>query len=86
MTRATRPVRRQVDRHDLPERPLIVTIYPSGLLGLREKGRRREFLVPAGQVYLWAAKAEADDARRRRRESGRTGRQVARGMLSRKEW
>ena len=41
----------------------IVTLYPSGTLGLRRKRSRKELLIPLSHCYSMAAKAEAEERR-----------------------
>jgi hypothetical protein len=36
----------------------VVTLYPGGLVGIREKGRRKEFHTTVGALYLQAVRAE----------------------------
>jgi hypothetical protein len=38
---------------------VIVTLYPGGVIGLRDKGRRKEYTLPLSTVYYLAAEAEA---------------------------
>jgi hypothetical protein len=38
---------------------VVVTLYPGGVIGLRDKGRRREYTLPLTTVYYLAAEAEA---------------------------
>jgi hypothetical protein len=38
-------------------RPLVVTLYPSGCIGLRPQGTRREELYPLANIYAIAVKA-----------------------------
>lgn len=39
---------------------VIITLYPGGIIGLRDKGRRKEYTLPLTTVYYLAAKAEAE--------------------------
>jgi hypothetical protein len=56
-----RPVRRRVRcvvPHGVnPE--LVITLYPGGLIGLREHRRRRELHIAAGALYARLLAAEA---------------------------
>lgn len=74
MTPLTKPVtRRPEDRIRWPggSKRLVVTLYPSGLLGLRPEKTRREEFVPLTHCYSIALKAriqterEAKQAKRR---------------------
>jgi len=38
---------------------VVVTLYPGGVIGLRDKGRRKEYTLPLATVYYLAADAEA---------------------------
>lgn len=38
---------------------VVVTLYPGGVIGLRDKGRRKEYTLPLTTVYYQAAEAEA---------------------------
>ncbi len=38
-------------------RPLVVTLYPAGLIGLRPMGTRREEVYPLASIYDLAVKA-----------------------------
>jgi len=38
---------------------IVVTIYPAGIIGLREGRRRREYVLPVGLIYQNAVKAAA---------------------------
>lgn len=81
-TRLTRPVSREVQHtRGVTDRPLIVTLTEAGIM-FREKGRRRELVLPYGVAYLRAAFLEADRARRSRRASPRNRRCTSRGLLA----
>lgn len=57
-----KPVRRQIDIELMAgkSRPMIVTIYPEGTIGFREKGYRSELLLDLKSAYLLAAKKAAE--------------------------
>ncbi len=60
-TRCTKPTRRVV-RAAVPHGvnpDIIITVYPSGVLGMRESRRRREYVVGIGLIYQNAVLAEA---------------------------
>jgi len=59
-TQLTKPVSRvsnEVIRDAGKFRNLVVTIYPSGLLGVRPQGTRREETLPLLHIYSLAVKA-----------------------------
>lgn len=59
MPSVSTPLRRPVARVvSLPRGPVVVTLYPSGLVSFREKGRRRTFTLPLSAVFLRAVDAE----------------------------
>jgi len=65
VTLCTKPTRRKV-RANVPfgvNPEIVLTIYPSGVIGLREARRRREYVVSIGIIYhnavLASARAEA---------------------------
>lgn len=62
MVRVIKPVRRQIDIELMAgkSRPMIVTIYPEGTIGFREKGCRSELLLDLKSAYLLAAKKAAE--------------------------
>jgi hypothetical protein len=39
-------------------RPLVVTLYPGDIIGVRQARTRTEYTVPLGWVYSMAVKAE----------------------------
>lgn len=59
-TIASKPVARIVDaamvRDGGRPRPLVVTIYPHGFIGLRPKGTRREEIVTLSDCYYVGVK------------------------------
>lgn len=60
-TELKKPLRRGVTSnvpHGVNPR-IIVTLYPHGVIGLREARRRREYLVGLGTLYVQAVMAEA---------------------------
>jgi len=63
MTPLKKPLRRQV--HLAPRGgsgthlEVIITLYPGGMIGLRDKGRRKEYTLPLTMIYCLAAEAEA---------------------------
>ena len=67
----TTPIRHAVRRRvpcTVPHgiRPeLILTIYPNGILGLREKGRRLELVQDAGALYAKLLAAHVRRGQRR---------------------
>lgn len=70
MTDLTKPIRRVargvIRTHGL--RPsIVITLYPGGVIGLREFGRRREYQVPAEAVLTLAITREAERIRREKR-------------------
>jgi hypothetical protein len=88
----SRAVRRIVrDESVRPPRELIVTLTPTGL-DLREKGRRKSFLLPYSHAYAQAVKlglgltaalsAPKDAATRVAKPTKNAGRRVSRGLLA----
>ena len=70
MTKLNKPVRREVQ--SMRFGPLIVTLTAVGV-ELREKGRRKSFLLPYGVAYQNAVTvAVIDERRERRRTRGRS--------------
>lgn len=72
-TACTKPVKRKV-RANVPfgvNPDIILTIYPSGVIGLRESRRRREYIVSIGMIYqnavLQCARAEAIERKKARK-------------------
>ncbi len=67
MTRLKRITRRTVD---IPRTPglapsIVVTMYPDGMLGLRELRRRKEYLIPIVAVLTLAIRREVEAKRRK---------------------
>lgn len=66
MTKLTSLIRRKVDVHAphgvKPQ--FVVTLYPNGTMGLRELGRRSEFALDLGELYVWALKSAVNKADR----------------------
>lgn len=76
MTDLTKPVRRSTAArvpHGVTPR-LIVTIYPGGLLGLREHRRRKEYHLDLGTLYVQAIRQEVAEAKRERNSRRRRNR------------
>jgi hypothetical protein len=70
MTTCSKPVRRKLSAR-VPHgvRPtIVVSIYPQGLIGLRELGRRREYLVDVGALYVREVITSVNAARRERQQ------------------
>lgn len=44
-------------------RPLVITLYPNGTIGLRPQGTRREEVYPLAAVYSLAVKARVAEER-----------------------
>ena len=42
---------------------IIVTLYPHGVIGLRESRRRREYMLGLGTIYVQAVAAAAREER-----------------------
>jgi len=53
-------------RDDGRNKPLVVTLYPNGDIGLRPKGTRREERYPLDAIYSIAVKARVLSERRNR--------------------
>ena len=61
MTRATKPVSRVVSPRTLPHGvtpEIVITVYPGGVIGLRELRRRKEFRLDAGTLYVAEVRKE----------------------------
>lgn len=69
MTRLNRPVKRTTHVDGIPHGitpDLVITLYPGGVIGLRELRRQREYTVKAGSLYARLVAAEARRGRGRR--------------------
>jgi hypothetical protein len=66
-----KPVKRRTETMTHRGRRIVVTLYPSGFLGLREERTRHEFLLSVGTAFVMAVRAEVDA---KRREGGRHAR------------
>lgn len=66
MTALTKPVKRSTPArvpHGITP-ILVIMLYPGGMIGLRELGRRREYQVEAGALYARLVQAEVAERRR----------------------
>jgi hypothetical protein len=52
---------------------IIVTLYPNGVIGLREARRRREYTLGVGALYVSAVAAQARLDRIEKRRARRRG-------------
>lgn len=73
MQKATREIERETDALVFDQgknRPVVLTIKPGRLLGVRLKGTRRNYDLPADSIYSMAVKAEieAKKAEKRKRK------------------
>jgi hypothetical protein len=67
MTILKKPVSRRTEtRVSHAIAALVITLYPGGLIGIREARRRKEIKLDAGQLYLAAVAQEAAESRKRR--------------------
>ena len=67
MTILKKPVSRRTEtRVSHAIAALVITLYPGGLIWIREARRRKEIKLDAGQLYLAAVAQEAADSRKRR--------------------
>ncbi len=79
MIEAKKPVARRVTAavpHGVNQK-IAVTIYPNGVIGLREYKRRREYQLGVGVLYVQAVASEAlaeRIARRKARRARKLGR------------
>ncbi len=73
MTTLTKPVRRSTTwRAPHGVKPsVVITLYPGGVIGLREHQRRKEVRVDAATVYTRALLSEQRAARASRRRGRR---------------
>jgi len=70
MTKLTKPVRRTAHlnvAHGIKP-DIVVTLYPGGILGLRESGRRQEYRVALAALMERAVIDDAEQARRTRKQ------------------
>ena len=44
---------------ELPRGPVVVTLYPDGLITFREKRRRKEYPLPLASLFVRAVDAES---------------------------
>ncbi len=65
MTRAVKPVRRETAA-SLQGRPIVVSIEPPSLIGLRLKGTRKTEYLPAEAAYWIAVKLRVADEKRQK--------------------
>jgi len=63
MTNLNKKVKR-VTHSRIQQRPIVVTLYPGGYVGLRLKGCRKEYQLGLDDLYWQAAKAEVAKKRR----------------------
>jgi len=76
MTSLTKPITRRTDneiRDGSRRRPLVITLYPGGIVGLRPSKTRREEIITIEAIYSLAVKqrvakerAEKKAARKRK--------------------
>lgn len=81
MTALTKIIRRlvQIEVISGHRRAMILSLYPGGVIGLREKGRRKELTLPLLTIYMRAAEAEAQRIiaeRKATKRGGKRGRAV----------
>lgn len=76
------PLKKAVSRMASLERvDLVVTLYPGGVIGLRQKRCRKEYTLPLMAVYKQAILADQERVKaERRKQSGRRT-LVNRGLL-----
>jgi hypothetical protein len=68
LTHEDKPTKRAITAH-VPHgvRPkLVVSILPNGSIGLRELGRRKEYYLDLGALYVNAIRAEVREKRSKR--------------------
>jgi len=62
VTNLDKPVRRVVPGHYLDQKnDTVVSLYPDGTIGFREKGKRKEFTVSLSAAYWLAVKRAATE-------------------------
>lgn len=73
LTFSDKPTRRVVNaRTPHGVRPqIVVTVYPNATIGLRELGRRKEYCLDAGALYVSAVIREVSKAKADRKKRGR---------------
>ena len=71
----TRKVGLRIDNR-IAATPFVVSIYPSGDIGIRESGRRKqnEIRVPLSSIYLLGVKAQVEADRKEKSAKKRTKR------------
>jgi len=63
-TKLDKPVKRIIRLYNIDaERPVVVTLYPDGTLGFREKGRQKEYFVSLSSCWWLAVKQAAEELR-----------------------
>lgn len=75
MTRLTKPVTRSTDnaiRDGARLRPLVVTLYPGGVIGLRPSKTRREELLTVEAAYSLAIKQRVAKERAEKKAKARS--------------
>jgi hypothetical protein len=80
MTKLTKPVRRTVD--DVAREDIVLTLYPSKMIGLRRKRCRTEYTLPLATVYRLAIQAALAQKKAERAKTRGRRRLVSRGLLT----
>ena len=82
-TKATKPVAREVytSTPDSPRARVIVTIYPGGMLGFREVGRRIEHKLSVESAMTRAIMAAVDETLRNKPRKRSRPRLAKRGLI-----
>lgn len=73
MTHLKKPVRRTVPIENAAKHgpaDIIVTLYPAGLIGFREKRRKQEYVFPLSHVFWLAVKAHVEAERKAKKKYG----------------
>jgi hypothetical protein len=82
MTPCKKPVSRRLDSELVRDagkmRRIVVTVYPSGLVGLRPEKTRREELLPASLLWELGVKRRVEAERREKRQNRGRGEDRAR--------
>jgi hypothetical protein len=78
MTQLTKTIRRELPH---PRRNWIVSIYPESVIGIREKGRRKEYRLSLEAVFSMAAKIAAAELHRARIEARKARRLARKGEV-----